>query len=288
MKYHLIGFSTALTLHAGLVAAGVYWYQENTSPPPQGTPVAVAISQIGWSQPEIAQTPAPIEQPETVEQVADQPPTPVEDVPPRVEEVIPEPIAEPEVVETTPVPPEPEVKQVTEPAPEPPQVVEQSKPETPQPSDTQEQPEPPEEVVAEAKETPNTDTAESEEQLQKESSQLASSAPGVEESVATDAPVIDPRLEQEYLAALHRALQKAMQYPRRAKRRRQEGVALVEFTVYREGKLEGIQLRESSGFPILDEAALDTVRSIKKFKPIPDQLAKNMLTLAIPIRFQLR
>ncbi|OZG73161.1 hypothetical protein BTA51_11760 [Hahella sp. CCB-MM4] len=276
MRYHAIGFSTALALHASLVAAGVWWYRDQAAPPPEGTPVAVAINQIGWSQPE----PVPLNEAEPADEKIDQP----------VQENSPEPEVEPpyEVAEIA-----------SEPTPSPEPIVEKKTPENPETTEVAQQPakstpSPPEQP----KETPVADLEEpkkmapqkeenSEEPIQ-DSPQIASSAPGLIEEPAMDSPIIDPALEQDYLAALHRALQDAMQYPRRAKRRRQEGVALVEFTVYREGRLEGIQLRESSGFPILDEAALNTVRSIKQFKPIPEKLAKNMLTLAIPIRFELR
>ncbi len=279
MKYHAIGFSTALALHASLVAAGVWWYHDQAAPPPQGTPVAVAINQIGWSQP----ASAPLNESDPAEEVVDQPP-PVQEAPP-----------EPEVAKTTPDPaprPEPtlETKAEETPAPVEPKTTELAQQAEPVES-TPAQPELPNEAPVADLEEPQQDAprdVEVNEEPIQNSPQLASSASGLQDQASTEAPIIDPALEQEYLAALHRALQEAMQYPRRAKRRRQEGVALVEFTVYREGRLEGIQLRESSGFPILDEAALNTVRAIKQFKPIPEELSKNMLTLAIPIRFELR
>jgi len=266
MRYHIIGFCTALALHVSLVAAGVWWYRDLAAPPPEGTPVTVAINQIGWTQPE----PAPLEQIQPAEEVVDQPP-PVQEKPSQ-----PEVEPTPEVAEITPEPtPMPKQKEQEIPPP-----VEPSPP----------QPGPPKETPVANLEEPQNDApreVEIKEEPLQESAQIASSAPGLQEEASTNSPIIDPALEQEYLAALHRALQDAMKYPRRAKRRRLEGVALVEFTVYREGRLEGIQLREGSGFPILDEAALNTVRSIKQFKPIPEKLAKNMLTLAIPIRFEL-
>ena len=50
-------------------------------------------------------------------------------------------------------------------------------------------------------------------------------------------------------------------YPEAARRRGEAGTAVVRFVVGATGQVESIQLRHSSGYARLDEAALDALRS---------------------------
>jgi len=50
-------------------------------------------------------------------------------------------------------------------------------------------------------------------------------------------------------------------YPSLSKRRGETGTAYVKFVVGLTGKLESIELKKSSGFSRLDDAALDAVRA---------------------------
>ncbi len=272
MRHHRVGFSTALILHSSLVAAGLWWYQNKPGSPPEGTPVAINISQINWSQPLAANQPTTEALEETVAPPAVEPTLPTqnhESVTEASEDLVQtESVA---TQKTAPLEPNKPIKKNI--VPQLPPVTEEA---------------PQMQLAEKAEHSESTRTETPEEPIEPSPTPASAQKPAtVEQAPSVNANVIDPEIRNEYLAALHKALQEAMRYPNRARRRRQEGTAWVEFSLHQEGTLSSIQLRESSGYPLLDEAALDTVKSLGRFEPIPPEIDKNLLTLAIPISFQL-
>ena len=287
MKYHRIGFSAAVLLHTGLVSAGLWWYRDLPGPAPEGTTVAVNISHIGWVTPNVPAendlAAPPIS--ESVQNTAAE--TVEESIPAEriVKEVTKEVVEETASDTATASATEPTATNAKPPEIRPPkEVVEKT------PAESSIEPEMTQQQAGTTPQQHPEPAPKTSESMQQPASEFSpSAAPAVTtQAPSVEAETSDPELEQRYLAALHRALQEAMQYPHSAKRRRQQGTAWIEFRVQQEGTLSGIQLRESSGYPLLDEAALETVKSLGRFEPIPDEMARNMLTLAIPISFQLR
>lgn len=75
-------------------------------------------------------------------------------------------------------------------------------------------------------------------------------------------------------------------YPPAARRRRQEGLVLLKVKVTSEGRAAQVEVKQSSGFSILDEAALQTVRRWE-FEPARiDSLAVDS-EVEIPVHFRL-
>lgn len=75
-------------------------------------------------------------------------------------------------------------------------------------------------------------------------------------------------------------------YPRTAKRRGYEGTVLLEVLVNREGKVKELRIFHSSGYPVLDKAALS---SVKKWVFEPGKRGNERIEMwvKIPVRFQL-
>ncbi|WP_295399745.1 energy transducer TonB [uncultured Thiocystis sp.] len=96
------------------------------------------------------------------------------------------------------------------------------------------------------------------------------------------------RGEQEYLTALRQAIARHQRYPMEARRRQQTGIATVAFVIRSDGRIDRIQLAAGSGQPALDRAALDTLRRLGRFKPIPTALGRQSWPLRVPIRFDLK
>ena len=65
--------------------------------------------------------------------------------------------------------------------------------------------------------------------------------------------------------AVRQRLEKFKRYPASARRRGIEGAVDVSFRLNAEGRAENMQLVSGSGYEILDEAALDTVRRAQPF-----------------------
>ncbi|MES9823479.1 MAG: energy transducer TonB [Candidatus Thiodiazotropha endolucinida] len=106
------------------------------------------------------------------------------------------------------------------------------------------------------------------------------------------APAIDTglirRLEEEYKAALRKAIENNKGYPRRAVRLRQEGEVLVGFTVHRDGVIRALRIVESSGSKLLDTAARRAVEKISGRLPFPEEFKRNQWEFTIPINYGLR
>lgn len=100
------------------------------------------------------------------------------------------------------------------------------------------------------------------------------------------APVPDPGAERRWQAHLETLLARDRHYPVSARRARQEGVVLIEAHFTADGQLTRCAIHSSSGFAVLDEAALAMVRRAAeavRLQHAPGRLAQ----LRIPITFQL-
>ncbi|MCG6860224.1 MAG: energy transducer TonB [Chromatiaceae bacterium] len=94
-------------------------------------------------------------------------------------------------------------------------------------------------------------------------------------------------LEKAYLAGLRRAIAKKRRYPLRARRNGKTGVATIYFVLDKDGRINGARLDKSSGSRSLDDAAVETLRRLAKYKPIPQALGRTRWHLRVPIRFAL-
>jgi protein TonB len=77
------------------------------------------------------------------------------------------------------------------------------------------------------------------------------------------------------------------EYPALARRRQQEGTVVIEALVTPEGKVGGLALRQSSGHPLLDEAALKGVKGWR-FEPGRRGAVAVAMKVLVPVRFGLR
>jgi protein TonB len=80
-----------------------------------------------------------------------------------------------------------------------------------------------------------------------------------------------------------RRLASALRYPRAANGER--GEVVVRFTVASQGDASGMQVVRSSGNPVLDQAALETVSRAAPFPPIPAGAGFKSKTFDFPLGF---
>lgn len=81
----------------------------------------------------------------------------------------------------------------------------------------------------------------------------APSTPDAEKDDTLGAPVEPPRIDAK------RRNNPAPAYPPLSRRRGEEGVVILELMITAEGKVAELKVNQSSGFPRLDQAALDAV-----------------------------
>lgn len=76
-------------------------------------------------------------------------------------------------------------------------------------------------------------------------------------------------------------------YPQSARRRGYEGLVVLSVTVGTDGRAREITVKGSSGYELLDRAALDAVRRWR-FDPATRRGVPFVMTVDVPVRFELR
>jgi protein TonB len=92
---------------------------------------------------------------------------------------------------------------------------------------------------------------------------------------------------QDYFNKVRERIKANWVYPRQAGERNIEGELVIEFHIAKDGRLEFIELRDSSGTRILDDAALTAVKLAQPFPPVPDDIAKHTLAINGQFRYQI-
>jgi len=92
---------------------------------------------------------------------------------------------------------------------------------------------------------------------------------------------------QDYFNKVREQIKSKWVYPREAGERNIEGELLIEFHIAKDGRLEFIALRQTSGQRVLDEAAMTAVRLAQPFPPVPDDIAKRTLAINGQFRYQI-
>jgi protein TonB len=95
-------------------------------------------------------------------------------------------------------------------------------------------------------------------------------------------------IESVYKARLRQLIVANKRYPKRAKRRRQQGTVRVSFVVYANGIIKNIRAVNSSGHIILDKAAISSIEKISGKLPFPPDLKRTQWVITVPVAYQLR
>ncbi|MEX2617235.1 MAG: TonB family protein [Alphaproteobacteria bacterium] len=271
----------ATALHAGF-AISVLW-----APPPDGAKA------MGLGGVEVSLGPAGGAPGDTANPVAETPETPVVEPEEARVESPPETVIEP-------APPEP-VAESVDVAPAPPVAIAEVRAIAPPPR-PQQKPKPPEPPrrappAVEAVSAPEAVAAAEpvREQRARETPSVAGAAgkSGIQDR--PDAGDADstagggtPGASADYMSYLLAWLQKHKEYPRLARRHRQQGTALMYFEMDRDGRIHTAALRQSSGHAALDDEARALIRRAEPLPPPPPEVAGDRIRLVVPVQFYLR
>lgn len=94
-------------------------------------------------------------------------------------------------------------------------------------------------------------------------------------------------IKNKYLSKLRNLIEDKKIYPNSAKRLRQQGKVIVSFLITKEGHLKDISLKNGSKYKRLNNAALELLKDISRFEPIPKELGKNKWAIEIPINYRI-
>jgi protein TonB len=92
--------------------------------------------------------------------------------------------------------------------------------------------------------------------------------------------------EARYAASVRAEIVANRQYPRRALRRRLEGVVIVGFRIQADGRIDSVRVINSSGHDVLDAAAVEAVRKSRKFDAFPDEIDKPDWEFDVRVSFR--
>lgn len=94
---------------------------------------------------------------------------------------------------------------------------------------------------------------------------------------------------RSYIQSLMRWLAKHKRYPAAAKKDKQDGVVQLAFTIDRAGNVLSRSIHKSSGYPLLDQAALEMLKDASPLPAVPDDFypARERLPLILPFEYSL-
>lgn len=103
-----------------------------------------------------------------------------------------------------------------------------------------------------------------------------------------DSAAARARAEGGYLAELQRAIKRHQRYPDRARSEGREGSTTLTFVLLADGGFEEVKVTRSSGDRELDRAAIEALKRLNRFRPIPLEFGRGRWPLSVSIRFDLR
>ena len=259
----LISGALVLAAHGGVAAVLVSWSDPLT--PGMLAPLVLIELAPAASAPSLEKTDLPIDRPQELQELAPEPveptvaqeptPEPVEKAERVKKEPEPRPIEQPPLREIAPTPPHKEVE-VALPAPVAP---------------------------PERKRKPKQRTA------------ALATAPAAAERVAPRAAAPnagaghpDPNAKPQWKGLVAAHLQRHKRYPASAQAQREEGTAVLAFTVDRRGRVMARRIVRSSGHAELDREALAMVQRAEPFPPPPPELPGQQFPFEVPMRYYLR
>ncbi len=97
-----------------------------------------------------------------------------------------------------------------------------------------------------------------------------------------------PRIDPSWESLLLKRLQEFKSYPLAARRRNEQGVVLLAFSIDRNGHVVSRHIVRGSGYADLDAEVLALVERAQPIPAFPPSMTQARLDLTVPIRFSLR
>ncbi|MBM3239559.1 energy transducer TonB [Candidatus Poribacteria bacterium] len=92
---------------------------------------------------------------------------------------------------------------------------------------------------------------------------------------------------REFLELIRKKIETVKMYPNWAREAGYEGTTKIRFAILSDGQLGEVSIIDSSGYDILDNAAIAAIEKAAPFPPLPDTLNRDILRIELPIVFKL-
>ncbi|ACX96975.1 TonB family protein [Halothiobacillus neapolitanus] len=271
------GFVISALLHAALVGVGLYFWLKPTPQTDGSKEVVVPVSLASFAP----ATAKPRPQPTEPAQKPIDKPEPEEDEP-----LNPSPGAKPEAEQIQ----KPELKPEPKPKPEQKNVAKSVS--TPKPKQTHQSapPKPPAPKVHKTPAAPHPTASAPRMQpsTEQQPERQAESAPPQNPAPDGTTPDELDQIRLQYQSALAEAIEREKFYPSLARRLNQQGLIRVGFTVLADGRITNIHLVEPSAATALNQGAIEAIKRVGQFKPIPPALGIQSMDLNISLIYKLR
>jgi len=91
-----------------------------------------------------------------------------------------------------------------------------------------------------------------------------------------------------YQDMVKQRIEQARRYPLWAKKQGFEGVVSLKFAILSNGTAKNIKTLSSSGYETLDQAAVQAIKRVGRFPPIPDRMNTTQIQMEVAIVFKLK
>ena len=108
------------------------------------------------------------------------------------------------------------------------------------------------------------------------------------QNMTTQTGTVATTTEQSYIAHVRWQLEKNKKFPILAKKQGHFGTVQIKFTVSPNGEIKNSEIAQSTDFDSLNQAALQILKSIKKFDPFPTEIKKSEWTFVLPVEYKLQ
>lgn len=88
-----------------------------------------------------------------------------------------------------------------------------------------------------------------------------------------------------YQMELRQKIEENKFYPAMSKRLGHKGLVVIAFTLLEDGNIIDVRIEKPSAFEGLNLSALEAVKRVERFKPIPRELGESRMELRVPINF---
>lgn len=88
-----------------------------------------------------------------------------------------------------------------------------------------------------------------------------------------------------YKAELRAMIDKNKYYPPLSRRLGQTGTVVVAFTLLEDGNIIDVRIDKPSRYDRLNVSALDAVKKVERFKPIPKEAGEARMDIKVPVKF---